>query len=42
MLNLSLLEIAKWTGGRLHGNDARVDAISTDTRTLAKGTLFVA
>ncbi len=42
MLNLSLTDIAKWTGGRLHGADVLVDAVSTDTRTLAPGMLFVA
>jgi UDP-N-acetylmuramoyl-tripeptide--D-alanyl-D-alanine ligase len=42
MLNLSLTHIAKWTDGRLHGADAAIDAVSTDTRTLGPGMLFVA
>ena len=42
MLNLRLVDIAHWTGGRLHGADARIGAVSTDTRTLAIGMLFVA
>jgi UDP-N-acetylmuramoyl-tripeptide--D-alanyl-D-alanine ligase len=42
MLTLHLADIAKWTGGRLHGADAVIDAVSTDTRTLATGMLFVA
>ncbi|MEO5624844.1 MAG: UDP-N-acetylmuramoyl-tripeptide--D-alanyl-D-alanine ligase [Dokdonella sp.] len=41
MLNLRLVDIAKWTGGRLHGADATIAAVSTDTRTLATGMLFV-
>ncbi|MBA8882531.1 UDP-N-acetylmuramoyl-tripeptide--D-alanyl-D-alanine ligase [Dokdonella fugitiva] len=42
MLNLRLSDIARWTGGRLHGTDAVVEAVSTDTRSLAAGMLFVA
>ncbi|MEP7043683.1 MAG: UDP-N-acetylmuramoyl-tripeptide--D-alanyl-D-alanine ligase [Dokdonella sp.] len=42
MLSLRLAEIAHWTGGRLHGADVAIDAISTDTRTLGAGALFVA
>ncbi|HEY6942159.1 UDP-N-acetylmuramoyl-tripeptide--D-alanyl-D-alanine ligase [Dokdonella sp.] len=42
MLNLRLADIARWTGGRLHGDDVVVDAVSTDSRTLGAGTLFVA
>ncbi|GIX38237.1 MAG: UDP-N-acetylmuramoyl-tripeptide--D-alanyl-D-alanine ligase [Silanimonas sp.] len=34
--------IARWTGGRLLGEDRKVTAVSTDTRTLAPGALFVA
>ena len=40
-----LAQIAAWCGGRLHGDDAEVDAVSTDTRTLAadgRRVLFVA
>ncbi|MGH8192023.1 MAG: UDP-N-acetylmuramoyl-tripeptide--D-alanyl-D-alanine ligase [Rhodanobacteraceae bacterium] len=42
MLNLRLKEIAVWTRGTLHGSDAAVHAISTDSRTLSSGELFVA
>ena len=42
MLNLALADIARWTGGRLAGADAQVASVSTDTRTLAAGALFVA
>ena len=34
--------IAHWAGGELHGDDASIDAISNDTRTLAPGSLYVA
>ena len=40
-----LAQLAQWCGGRLHGDDAEVDAVSTDTRTLAgdgRRVLFVA
>jgi UDP-N-acetylmuramoyl-tripeptide--D-alanyl-D-alanine ligase len=40
-----LSQIAAWCGGRVHGDDAEVDAVSTDTRTLAadaRRVLFVA
>ncbi|MGH8085519.1 MAG: UDP-N-acetylmuramoyl-tripeptide--D-alanyl-D-alanine ligase [Lysobacter sp.] len=41
---LSLSEIACMTGGRLHGDDATVDAVATDTRALAAAgsVLFIA
>lgn len=42
MLSLKLADIAKWTGGRLHGADITVEAVSTDTRTLEGRALFVA
>ena len=44
MRPLQLSDIARMTGGRLHGMDRQVDAIATDTRTLpATGaSLFVA
>ena len=45
MKALRLAQVAAWCGGRLHGDDAGVDAISTDTRTLAadgRRVLFVA
>ncbi len=35
-------EIAKVTGGALAGGDVNVESVSTDTRTLEKGALFVA
>ena len=42
MLNLRLKEIAVWTRGVLQGADAVVHGVSTDTRTLGPGELFVA
>jgi UDP-N-acetylmuramoyl-tripeptide--D-alanyl-D-alanine ligase len=42
MLNLALADIARWTGGRLQGADVVVASVSTDTRSLAAGALFVA
>ncbi|MGQ4660206.1 UDP-N-acetylmuramoyl-tripeptide--D-alanyl-D-alanine ligase [Lysobacter sp. F6437] len=44
MKPLSLSDIARMTGGRLHGEDATVDAVATDTRALpATGAaLFIA
>jgi UDP-N-acetylmuramoyl-tripeptide--D-alanyl-D-alanine ligase len=42
MLNLRLKEIAVWTHGNLRGADAEVCGVSTDSRTLEKGQLFVA
>ena len=35
-------EIAEVTGGRLCGGDIEVSGISTDTRTIANGDLFIA
>lgn len=34
--------IAHWAGGELHGEDASIDAIGNDTRTLAPGSLYLA
>jgi len=42
MLNLELADIARWVGGRMHGANVGIDVVSTDTRTLAPGALFVA
>ena len=45
MKPIRLAQVARWCGGRLHGDDAEVDAVSTDTRTLAadgRRVLFVA
>ena len=44
MRPLSLSEIARMAGGRLHGDDATIDAVATDTRALpaAGKPLFVA
>lgn len=42
MLNLRLYEVALWTRGTLHGADALVHGVSTDSRTLEAGQLFVA
>jgi UDP-N-acetylmuramoyl-tripeptide--D-alanyl-D-alanine ligase len=38
----TLRELAAQVGGGLHGEDARFDGVSTDTRTLARDMLFVA
>lgn len=37
MTPLRLSDIARMTGGRLHGDDVMVDAVATDTRTLPTG-----
>lgn len=42
MRPVTLLDIARWTEGRLIGADLTVTAISTDTRSIAPGALFVA
>lgn len=46
MMPMLLSRIAQLTGGRLHGDDAQVDAIGTDTRSLdadvSRAVLFVA
>jgi UDP-N-acetylmuramoyl-tripeptide--D-alanyl-D-alanine ligase len=42
MLNLRLQEIAVWTRGVLQGANVTVHGVSTDTRTLHAGELFVA
>ncbi|HJU08969.1 MAG TPA: UDP-N-acetylmuramoyl-tripeptide--D-alanyl-D-alanine ligase [Rhodanobacteraceae bacterium] len=42
MLNLRLSEVALWTHGTLHGADAQARGVSTDTRKLIPGELFVA
>ena len=42
MLNLHLKEVAVWTRGVLQGADAVVHGVSTDSRTLGAGELFVA
>ena len=34
--------IAHWAAGEIHGDDASIDAVSNDTRTLAVGSLYVA
>jgi UDP-N-acetylmuramoyl-tripeptide--D-alanyl-D-alanine ligase len=38
----SLSELAQQVAGVLHGDDARFDGVSTDTRTIDRGMLFVA
>jgi UDP-N-acetylmuramoyl-tripeptide--D-alanyl-D-alanine ligase len=38
----TLQELADQVGGVLHGADARFDGVSTDTRSIARGELFVA
>ena len=42
MLNLRLKEIAVWTRGMLQGADAEACGVSTDSRTIKPGELFVA
>ena len=42
MLNLDLADVARWTDGHLEGETVRIDSVSTDTRTLSAGALFVA
>ncbi len=39
---MSLSRICRWTGGVLHGPDGLIRAVSTDTRTIEPGSLFVA
>lgn len=41
-MKLSLAEIADITGGQIHGGEAVVSGLSTDTRSLQAGNLFVA
>jgi len=41
-MKLSLAEIAEITNGQMHGDDALVDGVSTDTRSMQTGNLFVA
>jgi UDP-N-acetylmuramoyl-tripeptide--D-alanyl-D-alanine ligase len=42
MMGWSLSEVARCGGGELVGNDRAFDSVSTDTRTLKPGALFVA
>ncbi|HYG05866.1 MAG TPA: UDP-N-acetylmuramoyl-tripeptide--D-alanyl-D-alanine ligase [Stenotrophomonas sp.] len=42
MKHTPLSLIAHWAGGELHGDDAMIDAVSNDTRSLATGSLYVA
>ncbi|MGN6314489.1 MAG: UDP-N-acetylmuramoyl-tripeptide--D-alanyl-D-alanine ligase [Rhodanobacteraceae bacterium] len=42
MLSLRLSEVALWTRGKLHGADAPVHGVSTDSRKVAADELFVA
>ena len=42
MSMLSLAELAGMVGGQLRGNDGTFDGVSSDTRTLQHGELFVA
>ena len=41
-MKLRLTDIATWVGGRLAGNGVFIDGVSTDTRTITPGALFVA
>ncbi|EKE85338.1 UDP-N-acetylmuramoyl-tripeptide--D-alanyl-D-alanine ligase [Idiomarina xiamenensis] len=42
MIKVSLSWIAEQVQGRLQGNDASIEAVSTDTRELTQGSLFIA
>ncbi len=42
MISMRLSEAAQLLGGRLHGRDARFSSVSSDSRTLRTGDLFVA
>ena len=42
MNRLPLSLVAHWAGGELHGEDASIDAIGNDSRTLAPGSLYLA
>ncbi|QBB69564.1 UDP-N-acetylmuramoyl-tripeptide--D-alanyl-D-alanine ligase [Pseudolysobacter antarcticus] len=42
MLNLRLSDIARLTGGRLHGADATVQNVATDSRQPQSGAMFIA
>jgi UDP-N-acetylmuramoyl-tripeptide--D-alanyl-D-alanine ligase len=42
MLSLKLSEVAMWTHGVLHGSDAPVQGVFTDTRAPQSGALFIA
>ncbi|USD64869.1 UDP-N-acetylmuramoyl-tripeptide--D-alanyl-D-alanine ligase [Vibrio sp. SCSIO 43136] len=42
MIEVSLSQLAKVLDGQLYGDDCLIDQVSTDTRTLAPGSLFVA
>lgn len=41
MQKIKLSEIAEAVGGTLHGEDGEIISVSTDTRTIEKGSLFV-
>lgn len=41
-MNLSLSEIAKAVNGKLYGTDMEITAVSTDSRDIPKGCLFIA
>lgn len=42
MLSAQLSELALWSGGRVHGGDARIHGVGNDTRQLLPGMLYVA
>ncbi|MGR5378041.1 UDP-N-acetylmuramoyl-tripeptide--D-alanyl-D-alanine ligase [Vibrio harveyi] len=42
MITVTLSQIAEITGGELVGNDVAIESVSTDTRTIDLGALFVA
>ncbi|MBT8112821.1 MAG: UDP-N-acetylmuramoyl-tripeptide--D-alanyl-D-alanine ligase, partial [Gammaproteobacteria bacterium] len=41
-MKLNLVEIAEITKGQLYGDDVSVDGLSTDTRNMQAGVLFIA
>ena len=41
-MKLRLTDIASWVGGRLRGTGVFVESVSTDSRSLTPGALFVA
>ncbi len=40
-MDLSLKTISEWTKGDLHGEDGLISSISTDTRKIQEGSLFI-
>ena len=42
MIRAAASQVAEWVGGRLHGPDVDIQGVSTDTRDLVPGSVFVA